>query len=655
MGITLLLVLASFALQEKGGELGPNEIFRVATDHEANPNALAHTWFPQAGASYGRVVDAFTRRPIEGATVESWTEELNTRAAGHELISSVTTRSDGCFLLTRAGKGRASAAGYATSTDIAIYEGSVVELFPLDTSAPPPRIRFVDTTGQPIPNVRVTSTLTCAHDVPALDLYSDHDGRVTLPNFGFQNWVPELRFRADGFRGIKYFDGDRLLVNSREHGEQIVVLPRRLHPIDLQILDDNGEACADLPMHFVDGDGYHVVRSDAQGLVRIESRYDGSGIIPIPFGKARNVGRLPNTDLTPPHRVSLRFGGDEWEEDRPDLPLGRMRAEAPPGWLDQETHGDLKALLIHEAGWFSNLSTKDLASGVHFPAGKAVLYLGGSNANLEQGHLQLNIHEHETTVIHLASFTEARRPMQLIWPEAVWIDWVEHAGETISKHQKYETLYLSPDEAVHFRWHSGKATFQRTVSAAEWKQAKVIDLSDLTKAVLIDDAWLRKRVIRECDIVFAGIPEDTWSSSWIRSDTDGDRSLEDIDALADGHLRYRLTAPAGAEVLVRVRVTGYRPYWLRKRMASADASLAAPVSAHPIQAASLRLLSEQPIRFIGDAEPTWLAELDPGPLQLTFSLGSEEMYRLELNIEAGEHREIDLDQLHAKLKSESKK
>ncbi len=139
-----------------------------------------------------RVVDAYSRQPIEGAIVESWLEELNPRAPGFELISSWTTGADGVYYSVPVDKGRISADGYLTLTTPLKDDAGLIELFPVDPSLPTPKLQFIDTEGNVIPNVRVTSTYSCSHDIYALDVLSDDDGIAVLPNFGFQDKVPEL-------------------------------------------------------------------------------------------------------------------------------------------------------------------------------------------------------------------------------------------------------------------------------------------------------------------------------------------------------------------------------------------------------------------------------------------------------------------------------
>jgi hypothetical protein len=648
---TLLLLLLPQA--EEGG-LKAGEHFRLATESEARPATLEHRHFSQTGASFGRIIDAFTRQPIEGASVETWTEELNAYAAGHELIGSMVTTKDGCFLLTRGGKGRVSAPGYATSTDIAIDQGSVVELFPIDPRAAPPRIRFIDTAGRPIPDVRVTSTLTCSHDVPALDVRSDQAGRVVLPHYGLQNWIPELRIRADGFRGIEYLSGEEVLVNSRESGEQLIVLPRRLAAIDLQILDLQGEPLADTAMHFVDGECYHILRSDERGLLRIESRYDGSGIYPIGFGLPREAGVLPNVDLVPPTRVALRMSGEDWVELQPDLPLGELRVEAPLDWLISDAAGNLEALLVHQDGWFANLSPKDLSSGLQFPSGRAQLFLGGENSSLESVQIEITISENKTTTVDLASLTKQRKAIQLVRPEGVWIDWIEHAGETISPGRRLELLFVSPDEPVQIQWRTDDAAYRRTIVASELARIDVLDLNELKNAMLIESASSRKRETRAVEIILPSIANPMHCSTTLGLDVEGEAEIHELALDEEGALKFQLTAPEGADVLASFQVEGFRTHWLRMLMPPSASFDAAPIQLHPIAEASLQLVSEQPIQFLGGVEPDWFNELDPGPLGLTFSTGEGPMYRLELIIEAGAHRVVDLDQLLAKLESESK-
>jgi hypothetical protein len=237
---------------------------------------------PTDDYAHGRVVDASTGAPLPGATIELWSEEIDEHYGGYHRFGVATSGLDGRFMVRRregartADKLRASAPGYLVFTESvgALYD--VITLFPAEAESP--RVRFVDLQDRPIQGARVTTTYTCAHDIAAFDYTSDVNGVVVLEGYGLQDSIPELRVLAPGFAGIKYLDGEPVLMASAR-GDTYTQRLRRTPGFDGTLYDESGASLANSALMVNDGDGYHVVRTDDEGAFSIPSRYGDDELI----------------------------------------------------------------------------------------------------------------------------------------------------------------------------------------------------------------------------------------------------------------------------------------------------------------------------------------------------------------------------------------
>lgn len=272
-------------------------------------------------ASHGRVIDAFTARPVARATVELWSEEIDEHYGGYHRYGVATTGADGRYSVNRrdgdrtAEKLRVVAPGYLTFTEAAGEADGVVHLFPAEARAP--RLRVVDLQGRPIDGARVTTTYTCAHDVPAFVHETGADGVVELTGYGLQDAIPELRVLAPGYAGIKYLAGEPILA-AASRGETYTQRLRRTPGASGTLIDTDGTPIADTALHVLDGDGFHVVRTNAEGRFAIPARYDDGELLIrlLPDdGRGAAYGDAGGNGV-------FRRGGDDLPEG---VPTGRVR------------------------------------------------------------------------------------------------------------------------------------------------------------------------------------------------------------------------------------------------------------------------------------------------------------------------------------------
>ncbi len=314
----------------------------------------------------GRIIDATTALPIQGATVETWAEEINPVFGGFFLFGTGTSGLDGRFSTTssrggeRSEKLRITAPGYLTFSGTLDDVRGGISLFPAPEK--PIRLRFVDMQGMPIQGARITSTYSCAHDVPAFEVLTDHAGVAELPTFGLQDNMPELRVRAPGFHGIKYLLVDEALVWGDMEGCPFVVLAR-CEPASFVLLDDSGEPWVGASLHIQDGDGFRVVKTGREGFFQLDSRFDGKYIsLRLLDGEASRslTSVLPQLGET----VVIRPDAMDWGES------------VPTGTMQLDFQGEAESFVYHEDGWI--LEGCPSAGTFLFPAGKGRIVIGGT-------------------------------------------------------------------------------------------------------------------------------------------------------------------------------------------------------------------------------------------------------------------------------------
>lgn len=626
--------------------LKENESF-VAVDQFSRNFEYAENWREyEKPPKFGRIVDALTYQPIAGATVEAWSEELNTGAAGFERLSQCITGADGTYWSFPNGKGRVSAEGYYTTTPVDATEGDVIPLFPIDPTQPISQIRFVDTDGRPIPNVRVTSTLTCSHDIYAFDVLSNQNGIAEMPTLGMQDWVPELRFRAAGFMGVEYYQGEDAWYRLPDGSPTTVVLPRMQRPIQARYLNHDGTPAAHRAMYIIDGENYHVLRTDKDGRVNIAYRYEGEEIYTGQFGEAE--GSPPYLSFIPREEVTLRYGGDDWEETIAAENRGIVRVINAPDVSDLgDWLSNSRWELVHEDGWNRTVKWDSLLEGVDFPVGKAKLMSDNFNGWLEPIYFELELKAGEVVEWNAAESIQRRRSVQVHKPDGAKSIWIEHDGVTFEL-RRDEPVFLVEGKPLVARWWVDAGTCFQRFSAAELAETNELFLSDDPKrTVLMPAAAEGESTFAQ--VRFNGLDptEQYFASGSVNDDSffAGDCELRE---LPDGPL-FLLSGREGARYIGEFKLDGYH----RARCVGVfplDPDAAIPMhTLTPIALSSLELVSEQEYTIMGAGEPRWFEKITPGPLHLPIQFEDGRKFELSIQVQAGEERLIDLDDLASSI------
>ncbi len=358
------------------------------------------TWLPEGEAVVadlvrGQVVDAATGLSVPGARVELWTEENDAAAGGLQLIGAATTDGEGTFLFSaRRGDSVGSKLlvhheGYLTYPGT-LSDADLIRLVP--RCVRPGRLRVLDMTGRPVMGARITSTYSCAHDAPALDLTTNATGEVTLPTYGPQPHAGDLRIQAPGFAGLEYVSLQEL---PGLHGPDTAqVWLTRSTPAAGRALDARGRPLGEQVLWVVDAEGHHVPRTDSRGVFRIESPYaPGELTVSLLETSARHLysGRMPRE-----RPVALRLDGDRWPDS---VPLAEFRFEPPlPEGAELQ--------VFHSEGWFS----REVGS---FPAGSAMLLVGGAFSGWEEQLLEVELEPGRATVLEVELQAEPRLHVHL--------------------------------------------------------------------------------------------------------------------------------------------------------------------------------------------------------------------------------------------------
>lgn len=573
---------------------------------------------------HGRIVDAFSGMPVARATVETWTEEIDPDTGGFFRIGEATSGADGCFaVMSRFGKKpaekvRVQADGYLTlSMTLGDIHNSIL-LFP--AQAEPTRIRAIDAMGLAVPGMLVTSTYTCAHDVPAFSESTDSTGLVELSTYGLQDEVPDLRLRTLGFGAIKYLDGDEVFSGDRPSNPYVARLKRRA-PISYTLLNKAGEPWAGASLVILDNEGHHVLHTGSDGRFRIDSRY-GEGpfdVYLLESPEQRYVGTFPG-----PEGLSLvvRDRPEDWPEE---VPTGTLAIQLPEGAPNN-------IWVSHTDGWLNDVSPKEI-DGFEFPAGKGVLIIGGSFTGarelvlpfeLEAGkHLELQVKlEREPVITVLAPESKSATL------------WVQGEKETLDLDgAPTEPFSVPANESVCFIFEDkGEVRRFRTENVTD---GQVIDLH--AESTIVQRQTAPARHAEERFVVPAGCTLSVHSPSGLftlKSDSPDSPASDN-----PGQSEFVLSGPLGGQFLVELQSPGCLSTYVRARMEGGEPH--APWLLIPIPLASLTIKSESKVRVTGFDEVD-LRQLSPGPLNLVLVSGTGERFGLQLNLKAGEHRVIEL-------------
>ena len=618
----ILHLLSVLALQVQAYGLHPGERFEELAPA---PPALEGE-APGHGNGHGRVVDAFTGRPIFGASVEIWTEEIDRTFGGFHRIGEARTGTDGHFGIRRwsgshtGGKMRVRAPGYLTlsATDGDIWD--TIRLFPAGDE--PFRLRVLDSRGRPIPGAQITSTYSCSHDVPAFEVHTDARGLAVCGELGLQEDVPELRVRARGYGAIEYLYVEDALARVDRSEPLTVTLPRR-RPFAARLLGRDGRPLAGVPVHAIDGECYHVLRTDETGLVQVESRYD--------CGKL-NLQLLESPQnryvayFTPPRErvVTLRPDAEDWPEE---IPVGEVRIDW--GGRDPEVE-DASVQLHHEDGWTWDFERRPSEEPAEFPCGRGFLVLGGAFSGHEEEVHDFELEPGGEVVIRPAFEREPR--VTLLMPESfdeIWT-WFE-AGDETTVEFPIGSPFAVPGGRPLCVFAEGEA-YDLRLRVEEARDGLVMDLARAEVLTPVADP-LAPEVVRE--LVFLGAKGAELSGELELRGGHPDCSIvPGEDSLAS---RFLLRGPLGAPWLARFCADGHQTIWLRERIAEGDE----PIQRVLLPSASLRIEAPFDFEVLGYDDED-LEGLPPGPTRLVLERPDGRRFGLDLLLQLGAERVISL-------------
>ena len=597
----------------------PEESFtQLATTSEPAapyvPNRVQHQY------SYGRVIDAVSGKPVVGAVVESWTEELNNRLGKVERIGEALSGEDGRFRILQGGKARIHAPGYL------IWNGAGAALgcedIPLFRDPGPiPTIKVIDTHGRPIYNAVITSTLTCSHDVPAFEARTNTDGIAYLRGYGAQEKIPELRLRAVGFAGTEYINGEHTLLDGYD---LTVVMPRMERKIQAQILMADGSPYSFGPYQIFDGDCYHAGMTTEEGWITSPYRYLANGILVNPLGEIDGPEAFGDLDLIPDRPVSLRQISWDWPED---IDQSSIKVQLPDlSHLDEKYP---KAQLIHSDGWTKSIREKEWkSSDISFPSGQAALHLGGSFRAFEEEWIEFNVGPGES--IELQPEWKPQTKVELAWPEGVSAYWVEAGSFTSEVNSRNKTLFYPTGERVVFHgWdEDGNARYWEANAPKG-----VVDISTLNELPLVQMGFKQSEV--QINKIHIHLPE--WfegKSSWWEDcmlTWEGNPEVQPTD---DPH-KFTLEVPDCSPAVVTWNSQGYMQNHFVIQPGQTD-----PVYLEPKKFASVEINCEAEFEVSGFFNVGDLKELPPGPTHLVLQFEDGRRVGMKLNLEPGEQRKI---------------
>ena len=574
---------------------------------------------------YGRVIDAVTAGPLAGALVEAWTEEVDGLAGGFQRIGSATSGVDGRFELVVYEGGRRAEKLRVLAPDHAVLSSVVGErnlvLFPREEAVP--RLRVTDLEGRPIAGARVTTTYTCAHDAPAFDLRSDAFGELELPDYALQDSLQELRVQAAGYQALKYVDGEPALALAAR-GEPMPVRLGRCLPFRVRLLDDVGAPLQGCALQLLEGEGFHVRRSDDQGWVAVDSRY-GLGEVSISRLGVEPAGALGFTRLAPDGEACLRVGAERWPEG---TPLARVALD----WqgIGAQELSTLQPVLLHEQGWrLEPREEQRLGQWIEFPAGGVRLVFGEAFSGFEPASVDIQLVEGSST--RVASSPEREASIRIQLPE-------EALGQAPTN---YELRVQAGEQTISTR---GGELFVPADVPLVCLYESPSELRRLSLASAPEDGLVDLGA--EGAIVSAHAPSDAAPARALHRLAVDRGELELVSCAPHGSVSlsesdwpglFQLEGPVGASYLLRCRAQGCADVWRRGRMAAGDDL--EPM--RPPRLASLQIEAAPGVKILGyDAED--LEALVPGPLQLVARWPDGSCLGLELVLAEGEARALRL-------------
>lgn len=445
--ICSLLVLALASVQFQVDGLHPNETWTAVAPGPSPYELDADGVWVFRG---GRVVDAMTNRPIAGAKIELWTEEIDEYFGGFHQIGAAESAHDGGFIIRQreagrhAGKMRVSAAGYSTLSAAAGEVGTEIQLYPM---TPPVEVFFVDTMRRAIPNVQVTSTFTCSHDLPAYHLVSDAHGRVVLSQSGWQRDIPEMRILPPGYGAIEYFSPDKFLMPQEGDPRFEIVLPK-MPTASIRILRRDGSVDSFRSFFVNEGECYHVLTSDEHGVIALPTRFGTRSASIRPLEPNYDFSESVRIDLAAALGTPLTVRPDQdWEED---VDTGALVLQCESELALSRSFG---LRVWHEDGWTAYWPRHEDANTttLELPVGKGHVVYGshfGENA-FEVIPFEIKAGEPKTITIEPTT----QPAITIEWPEETEAWWVEVGAVSTPGQSRDQPMHVPAGEpiAVRFR------------------------------------------------------------------------------------------------------------------------------------------------------------------------------------------------------------
>lgn len=563
---------------------------------------------PDPAFWHGRIVDALTGRPVGGAAIETWTEETDRQFGGFHRVGEATSGIDGRFAIRvspHAQKVRIEAPGYATLSAVPGDLMQVIELFP--APADPVRLRFVDADDRPIAGVRITTTYSCAHDVPAFDVRSDATGEVRLPAYGRQEDIQDLRVRAAGYRAIKYLNPRGALASPQPW----VVRLARAPGASATVLDATGAPLCDTPVVVRDGEGEHMIRTDTEGRFVVPSLYLHDDLLvehlKEPDQPAFLLGKAAD--------ATIRLGALEWPADQP---VGTVKVVPRPAAGDDELLPHVRAL--HDGGWTEGF---ELGKPFRFPAGRVRLALGGAFTGYGEAAATVEVVAGQQTEVELAITREPSVTVRL--PEGTHEAWIEAGSDSVHGIETNTPISVPAGRPLVF--FARTASAHHLVRRASADDKTIVDLSgDATRVHRIEHTERGQMTI-----VVAGEGAAAQGKLDVLS-PHGDFRIEDLESPG----RYHIEGPTGVRFFVRWRGDGLATTGFGAVLTAGDAP---ERTLTPVRLSSLAIESTLPYTLIG-MDDLDLEALHPGPLRVVLAFAGGKRLGLSLDLAPGEARRL---------------
>jgi hypothetical protein len=469
----------------------------------------------------GRVRDACTAAPVEGARVELWTENA---LGPPELVTEGRTDAGGRYAVPdperRGAKLRLSHEGYRSHV-----EASSEEEFVLFPRGAPTVIDVRDLEGAAIPGARLIVTRTCRHAIPTVEAASNARGRLEIPDMPSCWDGGELAILAAGYGAL----GSQSIEEFERFGT--IYLPRRA-AVRLRVLDSTGVPVRSGACRYEAEDGGYPLSFDPQGRTTIDALFlDRRGGL---------QGSRIGLDLPP--------AGGEWI-----LHAGARPVEVPTSWLqvlldvpiEQEASIPLRAYDEH------GHMAEQLTRGQDVSAGKVRVVLGRRFSGVCETILPLELQPGERRTIEPAF--EREPELRVLPPAGHWLLSIQAGDDSIT------------------RWVEGPKPFVTGVPPGE-PVVVLAQGSDVRRAQLAPWSGAATLDLRGDEHVLVPAPADTrpFEASFRVRAPDG-RPLAvavtvatlgeepaDLDPAPD---LVRVAIPAGARYEVRLAAAGHVALW----------------------------------------------------------------------------------------------